>query len=145
MDDLIWLSKWLASQCDGEWESDYGITLESVNNPGWMLKIDLDGTGLDPSAFKPVAVQRSDTDWIEAKVEEGVFLGGCALASLPELLGLFRAYVEGRSVRPAGPGPGGPRQGPGRAGGQRQGPRAGGRAEGRAGGGHGGKRGPGKR
>lgn len=94
MDDLIWLTKWVASHCNGEWEHEYGVTLESVDNPGWMLRIDLDGTGINPSHFKPVAIQRSETDWIEAKIENGAFIGGASLSNLPELLRLFRNFIS---------------------------------------------------
>lgn len=125
MDNLSWLATWFASQCDGEWESDYGLTLESVNNPGWALGIDLDGTGIDPDAFTTVADQRTEHDWVEAKVMDGVFHGGCSPENLNELVGIFRAFVEsggGKQARPErrprGAG-NGPRGGSGGAGGGR--------------------------
>lgn len=30
-----WLQKWYKSQCDGDWEHEYGIKIETVDNPGW--------------------------------------------------------------------------------------------------------------
>lgn len=100
MDNLTWLTSWYGERCDGEWESDYGVNIESVNNPGWMVRIDLDGTGLDPDAFEAVADQRTETDWVECKVEEGVWLGGGGVENLDEVIGVFRAWVEG-GERPA--------------------------------------------
>jgi hypothetical protein len=94
--NLTWLTEWFAARCDGEWESDFGITIESVNNPGWMVRIDLDGTGLDPSSFETIAEQRSPSNWVECRVEDGAWLGGAGVANLEEVLGLFRAWVEGR-------------------------------------------------
>jgi hypothetical protein len=94
MDDLLWLTQWISSHFDGEWEHEHGVTLESVDNPGWMLRIDLDGTGVNPAHFKPVALQRSDSDWIEAKIENGAFLGGAGPNNLPELLHLFRSFID---------------------------------------------------
>jgi len=31
------LETWFASMCNGDWEHTYGITLETVDNPGWLL------------------------------------------------------------------------------------------------------------
>lgn len=99
MDNLTFITRWFKDQCDGEWESDFGLTIESVNNPGWMVRIDLDGTGLEPASFKPLADQRSDTDWVEARVDDGAWVGGASVQNLDELLGVFRAWVE-RTPRP---------------------------------------------
>ncbi len=113
MSNLQWLSEFYASRCDGEWESDYGINIETVNNPGWMVRIDLDGTGLDPDGFVPIAQQRTPTNWVECKVADGVFLGGGGLENLDEVIGIFRQYVEGKPVFPEKPrraNPAGPKQ-----------------------------------
>lgn len=115
MDNLAWLSWWFSERCDGEWESDFGVTIESVNNPGWMVRIDLDGTGLDPDSFKPLADQRTDTDWVECKVEDGVWLGGGGIENLDEVLGIFRGWVDGGETggrKSHAPAHKGPRSGP---------------------------------
>lgn len=36
-----YLDSWLVSMSDGNWEHHNGITIESTDNPGWMLSIDL--------------------------------------------------------------------------------------------------------
>lgn len=95
MENLTWLMRWFESRCDGSWESDFGVTIETVNNPGWMVRIDLDGTGLDPSSFRPLAEQRSGHDWVECKVVDGMFYAGAGVNNLDEVLGVFRAWVEG--------------------------------------------------
>lgn len=103
MDNLSWLDNFFASLCDGEWESEYGLTIESVNNPGWMVRIDLDGTGLNPATFRPVSDQRDDRNWVECKVQEGTWLGGGGLGNLDEVLSIFRAWVEGAPQKTAAP------------------------------------------
>lgn len=95
MDNLTWLMRWFGGRCDGAWESECGITIETVDNPGWMIRIDLDGTGLDPSSFRPVAVQRTESDWVECKVADGLFYAGAGVNNLDEVLGIFRRWVEG--------------------------------------------------
>ncbi len=31
------LEKWFENHCDGTWEHHYGITIETSDNPGWIL------------------------------------------------------------------------------------------------------------
>jgi len=40
------IQRWFADQCDGEWEHSHGITIGTVDNPGWSIEIDLDETSL---------------------------------------------------------------------------------------------------
>jgi hypothetical protein len=59
MDDLIWLTRWYASQCNGRWEHQNGIELDTLDNPGWMLRVNLEETDLETRRFKP---QRNGTE-----------------------------------------------------------------------------------
>jgi hypothetical protein len=60
------------AQCDGAWEHTYGIKIETLDNPGWMLRVDLAETELAGRAFDRVEVERSEQDWIHAWVEREV-------------------------------------------------------------------------
>jgi hypothetical protein len=55
------LHKWFARQCNGDWEHRFGIRIETYDNPGWWVKIDLEGTSLNPHAFSEVA-ENVDSD-----------------------------------------------------------------------------------
>ena len=55
-DLLAQLAAWFATQCNGEWEHQHGITLESCDNPGWILKVDLMDTPLQSKPFDPFHV-----------------------------------------------------------------------------------------
>lgn len=35
------LERWYASQCNGEWEHSYGVWIDSLDNPGWQVRISL--------------------------------------------------------------------------------------------------------
>lgn len=35
------LEDWYQSNCDGDWEHGFGVTIESLDNPGWSLTADL--------------------------------------------------------------------------------------------------------
>ena len=59
---LVYLDKWLGQQSDGDWEHQHGVELTTTDNPGWWLKIDLDGT-----SHHNLAVKMRNKDWqIEA-------------------------------------------------------------------------------
>jgi hypothetical protein len=38
------LQRWYHSQSDGTWEHASGVRIETLDNPGWSLKVDLRGT-----------------------------------------------------------------------------------------------------
>jgi|GEM_PF-3181522 len=33
------LTNWYQNQCDGDWEHKYGVSIETLDNPGWIVKI----------------------------------------------------------------------------------------------------------
>jgi len=95
MDDLIWLMHWYASQCDGEWEHGDGVTLETLDNPGWYLKVNLVGTELEGRPFETQEHDlMSDVSWWTSKVEGGKFCAWCGPKDLPVILAIFRAWAE---------------------------------------------------
>lgn len=38
------IDDWFAQQCDGNWEHNFGIKLQTLDNPGWNLDVDLEIT-----------------------------------------------------------------------------------------------------
>ncbi|MEU4549059.1 Imm53 family immunity protein [Nonomuraea dietziae] len=54
---LTSLQSWYASCCDDDWEHSYGVTIGTLDNPGWCMKIDLVDTslaGTSTTAREPV-------------------------------------------------------------------------------------------
>jgi hypothetical protein len=70
--ELQRLQQWYRAQCNGDWEHSYGVMVDTLDNPGWRLRIDLEETDLATSAFSPLSVERSDTDWVHCKVEQSI-------------------------------------------------------------------------
>jgi hypothetical protein len=95
MDEALdWLCRWYASECNGDWEQQYGITIETLDNPGWAVKIDLQDTQVPKKRFAPLMVERSDTDWYAFELKDGAFYGYGDPSKLGFLLAGFRQYVE---------------------------------------------------
>jgi len=90
------LMTWFASQCDGTWEHQKGISIETTDNPGWWVKIDIQRqlSGLPDFQRFSLGTQSSD-DWIVAYVEEGVFNGAGSPSNLGKVLTIFLCWVDG--------------------------------------------------
>jgi hypothetical protein len=69
------------------------VRIETLDNPGWSLNIDLVGTTARDRPFVPVRIERSEKDWIDARVLEQKFVGHCGPQNLEELLDLFLAFA----------------------------------------------------
>jgi len=91
MKDVEWLAQWYADQCDGEWEHDYGVHIETLDNPGWRLRIDLAATPLASRTFTP---ERFESDaWVRFWCESNVFHAAGGPMSLPVMIGRFRQWA----------------------------------------------------
>jgi hypothetical protein len=95
MDQLSRLRDWYVAQCDGDWEHSYGIKLETLDNPGWLLQIDLTETELSAKQFSPIHLGDSETDgnWIHCKVESGRFDAAGGVPNLPDMLEAFLTWA----------------------------------------------------
>lgn len=93
-DVWTWLRAWYVTQCDGDWEHQYGVEIETLDNPGWTVTIDLAETTLESKSFDRVAIHRSEDDWSVCRVEERRFRGACGPVNLGEVLHTFRAWVS---------------------------------------------------
>jgi Immunity protein 53 len=69
------LEAWFVNQCDSKWEHEFGIKIESLDNPGWWIEIDLVGTNLQDRQFFNQEVHRSENDWYECRVQNKKFIG----------------------------------------------------------------------
>jgi len=92
-DDLLWLERWYASQCNGTWEHSRGISIESLDNPGWMLTVDLADTTLAEKEMPPVRLRAGDNDWMECEIADGQFRAAGDPGKLGALIRAFREFV----------------------------------------------------
>jgi hypothetical protein len=91
------LQQWYARQCDGEWEHQYGVKIETLDNPGWRVTIDLTGTDLDGRPFEPQGGRGwndESTDWRSLFVEDGKFEGAGDPTKLTFILRTFLDWAE---------------------------------------------------
>ena len=92
--ELNFIQRWFHENCDGDWEHNKNFVIESIDNPGWSVFINLEETKLENKEFQVVDEERSEEDWVYCVVEEGKFKAACGPFNLIEVLGLFRNWVE---------------------------------------------------
>lgn len=100
MDELLLrLHRWYASQCDGDWEHGSGVRITSLDNPGWLVQIDLEGTPLEGCEFEPIErglVDESSVDWHHIWLKDGEFQGAGDPSKLAFILKTFLDWAERR-------------------------------------------------
>ncbi|GAA0463237.1 hypothetical protein Ade02nite_29950 [Paractinoplanes deccanensis] len=94
-DALTWLQGWYATQCDGEWEHEYGVSIDTLDNPGWSLRVDLRDTALEGRPFARREVHRGEHDWFIARVADERFEAACGPLNLGEAIHQFRSWATG--------------------------------------------------
>jgi Immunity protein 53 len=88
------LGAWYAAQCDGEWERQYGVTIGTMEVPGWHLRVDLVGTPLAGDEHARELVARSEQNWVEVWSDGYTFNATGGVDNLGELLAAFSRFVS---------------------------------------------------
>ncbi|MBN8814095.1 MAG: immunity 53 family protein [Sphingomonas sp.] len=100
-DAVGWLMNWYRSHCDDDWEHSYGVTIDTIDNPGWSLKVDLADTELDGRTLAEVTHNyEHDSDWWMCRTENNKFVGVGGPLHLESLIYQFKRWATGASVRP---------------------------------------------
>ena len=99
--ELSWLQGWYQEQCDGDWEHQHGIKIETIDNPGWEFHVSLTGTALQTALPWEEEDDRGERDWIVATVKDGEFHAFGDPTKLARIIQRFRQFVQAESPPPA--------------------------------------------
>ena len=100
MDPLARLRVWYARHCNGVWEHASGITIQSCDNPGWWVKVDLAGTSLAARDFAGIAEGVDERRvalgpaWLSCYRDKNVWHGAGDAAKLERILEIFLAWAD---------------------------------------------------
>jgi hypothetical protein len=94
MSPLEFLQSWYLAQTNGEWEHVRGVTIETLNNTGWMVTVDLIETPLEDRAMPPIRQDRSARDWLVCRVERNQFRGEGDAQKLGTILEVFQKWAS---------------------------------------------------
>ncbi len=88
------LQDWYLSKCDGEWEHGYGVKLTTLDNPGWMLSIELKADENLYSIKKSFYENESnEDDWIAVNIDDRYVKFACGPKNLTDILKIFLSAV----------------------------------------------------
>jgi hypothetical protein len=88
-DVIAALEDWFSQNCDGDWEHGEGVRINTLDNPGWALDIDLAGTQCAGRPLEPVRAERDQDNWVHCWVDGEVFKGRGGPRNLGEIVLLF--------------------------------------------------------
>ncbi|MBJ7449410.1 MAG: immunity 53 family protein [Parachlamydiales bacterium] len=94
IDIINWIQNWYQSQCDGNWEHEFGLTITNTDNPGWDVEINLNETELDSLPFEKIKEDKGDNDWYYCLVRNNNFEGAGDPQKLNKILEVFKEWQE---------------------------------------------------
>jgi hypothetical protein len=95
LDNFSWLEDWYTAQCDGEWEHQSGVKIDTLDNPGWIVQINLNGTryaGIQNATL--IDERELEIEWIVCEIKAGDFIGCGGSNQLGRILQTFRKWIE---------------------------------------------------
>jgi Immunity protein 53 len=92
-DIIAWIQNWYFNNCNGDWEHTFGIKINTLDNPGWCISIDLEETPMENINFQTIDLERTENDWIMCKVNQKKFEIACGSLNLLEALNIFRDWT----------------------------------------------------
>lgn len=92
------LQKWYARHCDEDWEHSYGIKLDTLDNPGWILTVDLADTEFSDFSLSMSRVDRSQVDWIQSEISGRRYIACGGVFNLEEMIIQFLIFVGEHGV-----------------------------------------------
>ena len=84
------------ARCNGNWEHGSGISIETLDNPGWRVKIDLRDTLKDTQTLEREQMERAENDWIHCWTEDRSFHIACGPMNLSEALERFFLWFNSK-------------------------------------------------
>lgn len=90
---IFWLQEWYKKNCNGMWEQTYGINIETLDNPGWSVTVDLASTELEFKFFEVVDQDNGEKDWLFCEVKDKRFVGNGDPNKLKNILEIFQEWT----------------------------------------------------
>lgn len=84
------IQDWYKINCNGDWEHSYGYKIETLDNPGWAIKIDLAETALENIEFqREFQNPKNDNDWFQIHTENNILNIYCGPENMKSTFEIF--------------------------------------------------------
>ena len=91
---IKWLEQWYLSNCDGDWEHGFGVSISTLDNPGWTVKLNISLTLYEDVAFDEVKIDRTEHDWVYCKKDNWEIMCAGGPKNLEEMLEIIKNWME---------------------------------------------------
>jgi hypothetical protein len=95
---LDFVTNWCVAHCNGDWEHDVGIKIETLDNPGWAVDVRIAETELEGVATEWRREEASAEDWLHWRSTGEMFEARCGPGNVSQALAALT-----RSRTPRGP------------------------------------------
>ena len=93
MEHLEALQEWYARACDGDWEHSFGIKIDTLDNPGWIVSIDIRETPIE-GRICDLDQEFDEEEWLHVTCDGKVFRAACGPRSLDRGIGAFLQFAD---------------------------------------------------
>jgi len=90
--DLVFIQNWYRAQCNGTWEHGYGVKINTLDNPGWAVRINLKDTPLEKVPMEKVLRDNGSDDWLYLEKKDAEFIASGDPDKLAAILSAFREW-----------------------------------------------------
>ena len=93
------ITAWYQRHCNDSWEHQHGVRLETLDNPGWLLTVDLNHTNLQGGTMTEVREGIAPEDHpvsprrIHCSVTANQFRGACNPTQVARLFHIFHLFI----------------------------------------------------
>lgn len=94
MTNLEWLENWFSEVCDGSWEHDNGIIIETIDNPGWRVEISLEDTPWEKLSCPDRTIDCGEDNWVHIIKKQGRIVAASSCLNLDLVIGIIREWIE---------------------------------------------------
>lgn len=75
INNLKWLENWYKENCNGDREHTYGISIQTIDNPGWKITINLNETDFENLTLDFIGTDNSEDDWFKFGIKDQSYIG----------------------------------------------------------------------
>jgi len=95
-DSLHPLTQWFMNHCDGDWEHDLGIRVQTLDNPGWALDVRIEDTELE-GRTADWSRRDDDSGWLHWRSTGVMFEARCGPSELGAAIEAFILFASSSS------------------------------------------------
>ena len=91
---LKWMQDWYGQHCDGDWEHAEHFIIQSTDDPGWLVSINLEETECEGKEFHSINIKNDKEDRYQCFLDKKKFIGKGGPKNLIEILTTFKSWVQ---------------------------------------------------